>query len=185
MFTPITPKNIHTVESLVETLFSKYGRIQEGEWRVREIARTLESSFTNLEKISGLKFLDIGCGAISGTADTKIGRGPYEPWFLRAIKELGGRGVGIDLGFVSQKDQQAFEFLRRDLSINGVLDDLSTASFDAIHCANLFSSPHLVYLMRKDKLFRSRMKDEILHQVRRLLKPNGKIIHFDHQLDNH
>jgi hypothetical protein len=101
----------------------------------------------------------------------------------RAVVELGGEAVGLDIGAVRAGEQ--FEFHRVDLRKPDSLSFLEPGSFDAINCSNLFSSPHLVFrLGDQERGVREAFHDALLAQTSELLKPEGIIIEFDTDFDN-
>lgn len=145
------------------------------EIQILEISRI----FNGLDNLKDKKILDLGCGsnyesydidAISGKERT------FEPWFCRALIEIGAKPIGVDIGSL---DGENFEHYRLDLSKSGTLDFLPSESFDAINVRLLFTSPQLEEKMFKTKEDIKNMKIEIQTQINRLLKKDGKIIGGD------
>ena len=134
----------------------------------------LMDAFGSLAAIRGQAVLDIACGSSSSRSPvTGLETSEFEPWMCRLLLDLGAHPVGLDLGDLAG---EAFEHHRVDLGIPGALDFLASGSFDAIHESRLFGSPE----------FRSahgpateRIRREIHRQERRLLRPDGTLIHSD------
>ncbi len=97
----------------------------------------------------------------------------YEPWFSRALLELGASPVGIDIGNL---DGEEFEHHRVDLSQPGALDFLPDKSFDAVNLNGLFSSPQLESMTGESEV--DKMKEELKKQIRRILKADGQILEY-------
>jgi len=97
----------------------------------------------------------------------------YEPWFSRALLELGAKPVGIDVGNL---DGEEFEHHRVDLSQPGALDFLPDKSFDAVNLNGLFSSPQLESMTGESEV--DKMKEELKKQIRRILKADGQILEY-------
>ena len=141
---------------------------------VAEFETRLMDAFASLSALRGLAVLDIACGSRSSRSPiTGLETAEFEPWMCRLLVELGARPVGVDIGDLGG---EAFEHHRVDLGIPGSLDFLPSGSFDAIHESRLFGSPE----------FRSaygaatqRVRREIHHQERRLMRPGGILIHSD------
>ena len=139
-----------------------------------EFATRLMDAFGSLSAIRGQAVLDIACGSSSSRSPvTGLETSEFEPWMCRLLLELGARPVGLDLGDLAD---EAFEHHRVDLGVPGALDFLATESFDAIHESRLFGSPE----------FRSahgpaaeRIRRELHRQERRLMRPDGTLIHSD------
>ena len=139
-----------------------------------EFVSRLMDAFGPLSAIRGQTVLDVACGSSSSRSPV-TGRqtSEFEPWMCRLLLELGVHPVGLDIGDIAD---EAFEHHRVDLGVPGALDFLATGSFDAIHESRLFGSPE----------FRSahgsateRIRREIHRQERRLLRPDGILIHSD------
>ena len=171
-------------EGLQKTLITKYGR-PLSDFALTDSLSKLERRFPDPALLKGKKILDLGCGAVAGSQEVDSNPGTWGPWLLRAAKELGAICVGIDIGTVGPKDN--FEFHQLDLSQPGALDFLASNQFDGVNCADLFSSPHLVYhmgLRAPEK--RAAIMLDLKQQVEKLLKkPGGRVICFDESLDNY
>jgi|SRR3989339_451297 len=70
----------------------------------------------------------------------------YEPWFCRALLELGAQPIGVDIGSLEGEE---FEHYRTDLSKLGSLDFLPDQSFDGINLRQVLSSPQLERMERQ------------------------------------
>lgn len=153
-------------KALEEKFGSSYLRIgdQIGEWIDRA-----RKAFGDLENIKGKRILDLGCGSNSSQADGET----FEPWFCRALHKLGAKPVGIDIGDLNAEE---FEHYQVDLSKSGVLNFLPDNSFDGVYTRLLFTSPILEQVASQTKI--EEMKVEIKEQIKRLLRKDGKIIHF-------
>ena len=143
---------------------------------LEEFIGRLERSFGSLEGVRGKRILDIASGSNSSRSpDTGKRTALFEPWFARLVLELGGVPVALDSGDL---DGERFEHHRVDLGRPGALDFLPAASFDGVQDSRLFGSPEFrkAYPRRRDH---ERVKAEIARQERRVLKPDGVIIHTD------
>jgi hypothetical protein len=168
--------------SVRSALDAKYGlerkRIAEpGVDRVlAEIVDRLTRAFGSLDDVRGKRILDIACGSNSSRSpDTGERTATFEPWFCRLLLELGAEAVGVDAGDL---DGERFEHHAADLSRIGALDFLPTASFDGVQDSRLFGSPEFRANL-PDRSDHERIKAELRRQERRLLKPDGVVIHSD------
>jgi hypothetical protein len=144
-----------------------------------------------LTNVRNKPILDIACGSNSSKlpASSVLGslfggrlvhanRGytaMFEPWFCRMLFELGAAPVGVDFGNL---DGEVFIHYQVDLGKPGALDFLPDHSFDGIQDSRLFGSPEFTveFPNQADRL---KVAQEIVRQERRLLKPNGIMIHSD------
>ena len=139
-----------------------------------EFVTRLTDAFGPLSAIRGQAVLDIACGSSSSRSPvTGLETAEFEPWMCRLLLELGARPVGIDIGDLAG---EAFENHRVDLGVPGALDFLASESFDAIHESRLFGSPEF---RAAHAPATERIRREIHHQERRLLRPGGILIHSD------
>ena len=143
---------------------------------LEEFIGRLQRAFGSLERVRGKRILDIASGS-STSRSPKTGKRTalFEPWFARLLLELGAEPVALDSGDL---DGEAFEHYRVDLGRPGALDFLPAASFDGVQDSRLFGSPEFrkAYPRQRDH---ERVRAEIARQERRLLKPNGVLIHSD------
>ena len=154
----------------------KVHREPELESILREFVDRLERAFGSLEGVRGKRILDIASGSNSSRSpDTGKRTALFEPWFARLVLELGGAPVALDAGDL---EGERFEHHRVDLGRPGALDFLADASFDGVQDSRLFGSPEFkkAYPRERDH---ERVKAEIARQERRLLKPDGVLIHTD------
>src|SRR3990172_8252602 len=159
---------------------------------ITQMVGRMANAFGRLSNIHGKRILDIACGSNTSKAPSSIyintpfgemtiGRATkgytaqFEPWFCRMLLELGGHGVGIDLGDL---EREAFEHYRVDLGQKGALDFLPSHSFDAIQDSRLFGSPEFT-VQFPNQADRLRVAQEIRRQERRLLMVDGILIHSD------
>ncbi len=145
----------------------------------------------SLENVKGKRILDIGCGARSETFETdefnkldvKEGKAPsrsFEPWFCRALHELGADTVGIDIGNLKGEE---FEHYEVNITKPGALNFLPDKSFDGINLHLVLSSPELGLWTTSsgDERAKQNIADELKKQMKRLLKDDGKelTVEFD------
>ncbi len=152
----------------------------------------LANSFGRLSVIQGKRILDIACGSNTSKApaslciDTPFGEltigraskgytAQFEPWFCRILLELGATPVGVDFGDL---EEEVFIHHRVDLGKVGALDFLPDHSFDAVQDSRLFGSPEFTAQFR-NQADHLKVAQEIRRQERRLLKPNGLVVHSD------
>jgi hypothetical protein len=154
----------------------KVAREPEIESILEEFVRRLERAFGSLDGVRGKRILDIASGSNSSRSpDTGKRTALFEPWFARLVLELGGTPVALDAGDLAG---EPFEHHRVDLGRSGALDFLPKGSFDGVQDSRLFGSPEFrkAYPRKRDH---DRVKAEIARQERRVLKPDGVIIHSD------
>jgi len=124
----------------------------------------------------GKRILDIASGSNSSRSPSTGKRtAVFEPWFARLALELGAEPVALDSGDL---DGERFEHHRVDLGLIGALDFLADASFDGVQDSRLFGSPEFrkAYPRQRDH---DRVRAEIARHERRVLKPDGVLIHSD------
>jgi len=147
---------------------------------VDEFVGRLERAFGALERVRGKRILDIASGS-NTSRSPKTGKRTalFEPWFARLLLELGAEPVALDSGDLQG---ERFEHHRVDLGRSGALDFLPDASFDGVQDSRLFGSPEFrsAYPGQRDH---ERIKAEIARQERRVLKPDGVLIHTDNPRD--
>jgi len=142
---------------------------------IGEFITRLQRAYGVLDDVRGRRILDIACGSSSSRSPVTGRRtAQFEPWMCRLLQELGAQPVGVDIGDL---EGETFEHLRLDLGIPGALDGLPEASFDAVHDSRLFGSPEFQAVYGSGNL--ERVRQEIRRQERRLLRPDGILIHSD------
>ncbi len=159
---------------------------------VAQMLGRLADSYGRLSLLQGKRILDIACGSNSSRApaslyvntpfgEVTIGRPSkgytalFEPWFCRLLFEVRAIPVGVDFGDL---EQEAFTHYRVDLGKEGALDFLPDHSFDAVQDSRLFGSPEFTAQF-KSQADHVRVAQEITRQERRVLKPNGLVLHSD------
>jgi len=146
---------------------------------LEEFTGRLQRGFGTLGNVRGKRILDIASGSNSSRSP-RTGRrtAVFEPWFARLLLELGAEPVALDSGDL---DAELFEHHRVDLGQPGALDFLPDASFDGVQDSRLFGSPEFrkAYPSQRDH---ERVKAAIARQERRVLKPEGVLIHSDNPL---
>jgi hypothetical protein len=143
---------------------------------LEEFVGRLQRAFGSLDRVSGKRILDIASGSNSSRSPSTGRRTAlFEPWFARLLLDLGAEPVALDSGDL---ESERFEHHRVDLGQPGALDFLPAASFDGVQDSRLFGSPEFrkAYPRWRDH---ERVKAEIARQERRLLKPDGLLIHSD------
>jgi hypothetical protein len=158
---------------------------------LKQMSGRLARSYPNLTDVRNKRILDIACGSNSsklpassvlgslfGGRSVRANRGYtalFEPWFCRMLFELGAGPVGVDFGNL---DGEVFVHYQVDLGEPGALDFLPDHSFDGIQDSRLFGSPEFTaeFPSQSERL---KVAQEIVRQERRLLKPNGIMIHSD------
>ena len=141
-----------------------------------EFIDRLMRAYGSLVRVNGKRILDIASGSNSSRSPTTGKRtAMFEPWFARLLLELGAEPVALDGGDL---EGELFEHHRVDLGKPGALDFLVAASFDGVQDSRLFGSPEFrkAYPRQRDH---ERIKTEIARQERRVLKPDGVVIHSD------
>lgn len=142
---------------------------------IAEFITRLQRVYASLGAVRGKRILDIACGSNSSRSPVTGRRtARFEPWTCRLLQELGAEPVGIDIGDL---EGETFQYLRVDLGVPGALDGLPAASFDAVQDSRLFGSPEFQAAYGSGNL--ERVRQEIRRQERRLLRPNGILIHSD------
>jgi len=157
-------------------LARKVARESELEAILEEFIGRLQRAFGSLSAVRGKRILDIASGSNSSRSPSTGKRTAlFEPWFARLALELGAEPVALDGGDL---DGERFEHHRVDLGLTGALDFLADASFDGVQDSRLFGSPEFrkAYPRQRDH---DRVRAEIARQERRVLKPDGVLIHSD------
>jgi hypothetical protein len=166
---------IHELDERYE-LGRKIAREPELASILEEFISRLQRAFGSLARVRGKRILDIASGSNSSRSPATGKRtAMFEPWFARLLLELAAEPVALDSGDLQG---ERFEHHRVDLGQAGALDFLAAASFDGVQDSRLFGSPEFrkAYPRRRDH---DRVKAEIARQERRLLKPDGVLIHSD------
>lgn len=143
---------------------------------IEEFIDRLMRAYGSLMRVKDKRILDIASGSNSSCSPMTGKRtAMFEPWFARLLLELGAEPVALDSGDL---DGERFEHHRVDLGKPGALDFLAAASFDGVQDSRLFGSPEFrkAYPRQRDH---KRIKTEIARQERRVLKPDGVVIHSD------
>jgi hypothetical protein len=177
-----TPAERRLLSRAIQDLDERHelGRKTAGEQELvsilEEFIGRLQRAFGSLERVRGKRVLDIASGSNSSRSPSTGKRTAlFEPWFARLLLELGAEPVALDSGDLGG---ERFEHHRVDLGQPGALDFLPAASFDGVQDSRLFGSPEFRkrYPRKRDH---ERVKAEIARQERRLLKPDGVLIHSD------
>ena len=71
------------------------------DFALRHSLERWEDAFGSLALVRGKRILDLGCGAVRGGKEHDGLRETWAPWLCRAVLELGGEAVGIDVGMLS------------------------------------------------------------------------------------
>jgi hypothetical protein len=185
------------IAQVVQALDQKYGlggkisREPETEDIIKQLAGRLAIAYPILADVQDKSILDIACGSNSsklpasfflktlfGGKSLPTTRGYtalFEPWFCRILFELRAAPVGVDFGDL---ESELFFHYKVDLGKPGALDFLPDHSFDGIQDSRLFGSPEFTaeFPNQADRL---KIAREIVRQERRLLRPDGIIIHSD------
>ena len=182
------------------------------ESRIVELLARIQNVFGSLENVRDKKILDLGGGARidketleimekieeidrdknpleykrlenilieKGKYDVATSDGEFEPWLSRALLELGAHPVVVDIG---DNEGEEFEHYQRNLLESGALDFLADKSFDGVIMSLLLNSPQL---MEKTSITeREKMKEELMKQIKRLLKDDGKEIDVHGYIEN-
>ncbi|MGA2820823.1 MAG: hypothetical protein ABSF61_09240 [Anaerolineales bacterium] len=173
-------------------LYQKAAREPGVEGIITQMLGRIGNAFGRFSNVKGKRILDIACGSNTSKAPTslriptpfgkiEIGRATsgytaqFEPWFCRILLELGAHPVGVDLGDL---EREAFEHYRVDLGQRGALGFLPGHSFAAVQDSRLFGSPEFTFQF-PHSADRSDVAQEIRRQERRLLRPDGILIHSD------
>jgi len=149
--------------------------------------------FGGADNIKGKRILDLGCGSSGGTEDIDMHNSDYarnmfgpdatrifEPWYCRALLEVGADPVGIDVG---ENSNESFEHYGSDLTRKGSLDFLPSKSFDGVWSSAFIGSPQLDKTAgTQDKSKKREIVGELENQISRLLKEDGKRIGLDFEI---
>jgi len=170
------------IKELIEKLSVQY-KVDQSELSVLnyvDLPRLIEI-FGSLDNLKGKRILDLGCGSInSPDREDNYESRSFEPWFCRALLELGADPVGVDINPDIEKEK--FKNHRLNLLDLGALNIFPDNSFDGINLTGLFDSPILnrVSVLDED---REAMKREVAIQIKRLLKHDGKIVSIKNYFD--
>lgn len=95
----------------------------------------------------------------------------FEPWYSRLFLELGAKPIGVDIGNL---EGEKFEHHSIDLAKEGSLNFIPDSSMDAVYVRLFFDSPQLEKIT--GEIENRAVIEEITQQIKRVLKPGGKII---------
>lgn len=202
-------KLVEKIHSIVKTKYNISPGIEKTIFDSIDLQlATVFKAWGSLKNVAGKRILDLGCGAVGGEENRwfreKAGESgrEHEPWFCRALKELGAEPVGVDIGYLGD---EKFEHYQLDLAKPGTLDQFSDRSFDGISSITFVGSIILgeriedeldpdgeirkkvgkafdkdVYTkFKNDKIdANNTMVRELEKQSARLLKSDGKILLF-------
>ena len=147
-------------------------------WMEENVRVALEKF--GIDEIKGKRILDLGCGSTGSETGrffgVRIKDREYEPWFCRALLELGAIPVGIDIGDLSKEE---FEHYQLDLAKPGALNIFPDHSFDGLNLKAFFDSPTLETRTSPAEI--NAMKREIATKIKRLLKVGGKTLNILNQ----
>lgn len=183
---------------VISALDAKHNLIQKAamepgvEGILTQMFGRIGKAFGGFSHAKGKRILDIACGSNTSKAppsfhvriplgETRIAHATsgytalFEPWFCRILLELGADPVGVDLGDL---EGEAFEHYRVDLGQEDALAFFASHSFDAVQDSRLFGSPEFTFQF-PHSADRFDVAQEIRRQERRLLKPDGILIHSD------
>lgn len=126
----------------------------------------LRSSFPDLEKLKGLKVLDIACGS-------RIFQGNYhhkfDPWMSRLLVYLGAEPLGIDI--VDQKNETFGSYVL-DLTEIDSLSLIPNCIFDAYYVA-AFPTVSAIESFQAKGLTWTELRSNISIHLERILKRDG------------
>ncbi len=147
---------------------------------LEEILKPVQKAFGSLSDVKGKRILDLGCGSNLTFYQTD-GR-HFEPWFCRALKELGADVIGVDR---HPPLPENFEYHQIDLvtNLNG-LSVFREHSFDGINIAAFFDAPDLQshflasfpHRLNYEKY--ALFQTELGQQIKRLLKAEAKYVNI-------
>ena len=137
------------------------------------------------------KVLDLGCGSVGKTVESKEYPRKYEPWLCRALWSMRTEGldgcnyqpektqmIGVDIGDLSKEKfpHKKLDLLEKDVLVN----NFEKESFDLINASMLFNSPELEKIVtgkegNKDasKETSLKLKEILLPQIKTILKSEG------------
>lgn len=134
--------------------------------QLAHISNTLQSP------IEGKRILDLGCG--SNTYQIESGDfvdRTFEPWLCRSLNYIGAKPIGVDIGDLTS---ETFEKIQTNLLNSNCLEIIPDNSIDLAHASQLFTSSFL--LLRG--ISPSKLYDNIIPQLERVLKPDACFIYF-------
>jgi hypothetical protein len=163
------------VAKLEKDLREKYN-VTESHFPVplKIILEPVREAFGGIKNVKGKRILDIGSGATS----PEHGRGtPWEPWFCRALKELGADAVGVDS---RNLDKEEFEHHQSNIQRPGALDFLPGGSFDGVNMSSFFDPENVEGFLegRPVSSYPESFRTELRDQIKRLLKPYARYLNI-------
>ena len=127
------------------------------------------------EDLASKSFLDLSCGSVGSTSMTKT---PYEPWLCRYLHHIGAKVIGVDINpTITDED---FPAHRVDLMQPGCLDFVDSNSVHLANAHALLDSP--VLYNRHGETAHSRLLDNLVPQLERIVKPNGFFLYREKDL---
>lgn len=164
------------VEEILPKLQERY-LIGKPERSIRNIRSQLHLTFwmyALAHELSGGNFpidfrnsrvLDLGCGAVNGDENSEGEKVWYEPWFSRALHELGSNSFSTD---IRNLEGEVFPYRDKvDLLDPHSLDFLETQSFDYANAGLLFDANDMT--SEKAEI----LKQSLVPQLERILTPAG------------
>ncbi len=137
------------------------------------LGRQLSNVLYSLDgEFCGKTILDLGCGNRNFVdAGLLFRTRNFEPWLCRGLQVLGAKPIGVDYNCL---DGETFEHYSVDLADEDCLNMIADHSVDVANASALFDSPFL-----KSYLFLSsrKLKQNIITQLERVLKPEGAFVY--------
>ena len=144
---------------------------------LENILEPVRKAFGGIKNVAGKRILDLGCG---GSLSYDFPKRLFEPWFCRALQELGANVVGVDNRPLNDKEE--FEHYNLDLSKPEALSIFPDESFDGVNLNSFFDSPDLIHQSfdpsKTHQINEKDMKNWIGAQIKRLLKKDAKFVHL-------
>lgn len=125
-------------------------------------------------QITGKTILDLGCGNNEFLdTDPSIPTRQFEPWLCRALKIIGANPIGVDYGTL---ENETFTHYTVNLAEPNCLAMIPDHSVDLANASFFFNSPILNFLLN---LNQDRVRQNILPQLERILKPDATFIYSE------
>lgn len=139
------------------------------------LARQLSFLSHPLEgQIAGKTILDLGCGNNDFLdTDPSLQTRQFEPWLCRALKIIDANPIGVDYGNL---ETETFTHYTINLAEPNCLAMLPDHSVDLANASFFFNSPILNFLLN---LNQDRVRQNILPQLERILKPDAAFIYSE------
>jgi len=166
------------IEKRLKIFFTKEYSNKKNESHIAMINQMNHVLFATSGNLENKRILDLGCGSNDPHLEGKgiFNDRMFEPWLCRGLLELGAIPIGIDIGDLSK---EKFEHYQLNLLGLNCLNFIPNSSIDITNAHELFNSPHLNQSYMGLNSSGRELKEILLPQLKRIVKPKGYFIYSD------